>query len=88
MPRKSFSRAPKPAAHKSLEDFEKWGRGHDTARKLASYEPVARFTIDIPRRLHKRFKAACSYVDTSMRHEIVSAIEKRTSELENERLQK
>ncbi|MBS4010328.1 MAG: hypothetical protein KGZ72_06195 [Roseovarius sp.] len=88
MPRKSFSKAPKPAAHKSLEDFEKWGRGHDTARKLASYEPVARFTIDIPKRLHKRFKAACSFVDTSMRNEIILAIEERISELEERWLSK
>jgi len=84
MPRKSFSRAPKPSTHKSIEDFEKRGRGHDTARKLASQEPVARFTIDMPKRLHMRFKAACTLVDTSMRDEIILAVEERISELENQ----
>lgn len=84
MPRKSFSRAPKPPPHKSLEDFEKRGRGHDTAKKLASQEPVARFTIDMPRRLHKRFKAACTLADTSMKKEILLAVERRISQLEGE----
>lgn len=84
MPRKSFSRAPKPPAQRSLEDFERRGRGHDTAKKLASHEPVARFTIDMPRSLHKRFKTACALCDTSMRDEIILAVEERISELENQ----
>lgn len=82
MSRKSFSRAPKPPTHKSLEDFERRGLGHDTSSKLASHEPVARFTIDMPKRLHKRFKTACATADTSMRNEIILAIEERISELE------
>lgn len=82
MPRKSFSRAPKPPVHKSIEDFEKRGLGHDTANKLVLHEPCARFTIDMPKRLHKRFKTACAAADTSMRNEIIRAIEERISELE------
>ncbi len=84
MPRKSFSRAPKPPAQRSLEDFERLGRGHDTAKKLASYEPVARFTIDMPSSLHKRFKTTCTLAGTTMKNEILLAVEERISELENQ----
>lgn len=84
MPKKSFSRAPKPPAQRSLEDFERRGRGHDTAEKLASHEPVARFTVDMPRSLHKRFKATCTLAGKSMKNEILLAVEERISELENQ----
>lgn len=82
MPTKSFSRAPKPPFRSSLEDFEKRGRGHDTVKKAHSHEPVARFTIDMPRELHKRFKSACGEADTSMKAEILLAVEKRIVELQ------
>jgi hypothetical protein len=36
----------------------------------------------MPKRLHKRFKTACATADTSMRNEIILAIEERISELE------
>ena len=79
-----FAGAPKPpdltadqAAH-----IER-GRGKDKAPVAAS-EPMHRMSVDIPNRLHKRFKAACALAElkTSITSEIIAFIERRTAGLE------
>ena len=52
--------------------------------KAGEEEPVARLSIDLPKSLHRRFKAACARADLKMVAEVVGLIEQRTAELENE----
>ena len=75
-----FSTAPKPAnlSPKQADYIEK-GRGKD--RPKAADEPTQRLSLDLPKSLHKRFKAACALGDTKMTTEILHFIEKRTEEL-------
>jgi len=40
-------------------------------------------SIDLPKRLHSRFKAACALAETKMTAEIIAFIERRTTELES-----
>ena len=79
-----FSAAPKPPALTAEQAaFIEKGRGKD---KPAAPEPevsLHRMSIDLPKRLHSRFKAACALADTKMTAEIIAFIERRTSELES-----
>jgi hypothetical protein len=91
MSKKTFSAAPKP---KTLTDdqilaFERAGVGHDTPAATKSpekvtAEPKKRLSVDLPERMHMRFKTACSATGRKMVDEMHSFIERRTSELEME----
>jgi len=39
-------------------------------------------SIDLPKKLHSRFKAACALADMKMTAEIIAFIERRTTEME------
>lgn len=78
-----FSAAPKPPALTAEQAaFIDGGRGKDKAAPATSDEPLHRMSIDLPKRLHSRFKAACALADTKMTVEIIAFIERRTSEFE------
>jgi len=47
-------------------------------------EPMVRLTIDLPERVHTRFKAACAITRRKMVEEVRSFIEQRTAELESD----
>lgn len=86
MSKKAFGSAPKP---KSPSDdqilaFERGGKGHDTPVKAKSVEPVKRLSLDLPQSLHTRFKIACATKGLKMSGEVLTFIEKRTTELEKE----
>jgi hypothetical protein len=53
--------------------------------KTAKAEPIRRLSIDLPKSLHVRFKAACARSDRKMIDEVMAFIEKRTAELEAEK---
>lgn len=79
-----FSAAPKPPALTAEQAaFIDGGRGKDKAPPAAPGEPLHRMSIDLPKRLHSRFKAACALADTKMTTEIIAFIERRTTELES-----
>ena len=77
-----FSTAPKPPGLTAEQAaFVDKGRGKDKAP--GADVPLHRLSIDLPKRLHSRFKAACALADTKMTAEIVAFIEHRTVELES-----
>ncbi len=51
-------------------------------RRISEKEEMARLTIDLPRRAHRRFKLACVMADTKMNIELRRMIERRCAELE------
>ncbi|KQP77440.1 hypothetical protein ASF60_22870 [Methylobacterium sp. Leaf113] len=61
------------------------GRGKDRSflEPLAAGEPTHRLSLDVPKRIASRFKAACALADTKMTTEILAFIVKRTAELES-----
>ena len=76
-----FGQAPTPPGLTSEQArFIEKGRGKDAQ---AVEEPTHRLTVDVPKALHLRFKAACSRADKRMAHEIIQFVEKRTKELES-----
>jgi hypothetical protein len=91
-----FSVAPKPPALTAEQAaFIDTGRGKD---KVAVPEPASdpavvsvanqavplqRMSIDLPKRLHSRFKAACALAETTMAAEIIAFIEMHTAKLES-----
>jgi hypothetical protein len=52
------------------------------AAKAAKPEETRRLSIDLPKSLHVRFKAACAATDRKMIDEVMAFIERRTAELE------
>lgn len=77
-----FAAAPKPPALTAEQAaFIDKGRGKDRAEPG---EALKRISIDLPRSLHARFKAACALAETKMLPEIVDYIERRTAELEEQ----
>lgn len=80
----NFSAAKKPPAL-TVEQaaFVDQGRGKDKPTPAAAGEPLHRMSIDLPKKLHSRFKAACALADTKITAEIVAFIERRTVELES-----
>jgi hypothetical protein len=52
------------------------------AAKTAKTEETRRLSIDLPKSLHVRFKAACAATDRKMIDEVMAFIERRTAELE------
>lgn len=90
MSKKTFASAPKPKlpTDDQIVAFERGGTGHDT-KPLAAVVPVAeaieptkRLSLDLPSRVHTRFKTACSATGTKMVAELQAFIEQRTAELE------
>jgi hypothetical protein len=55
-----------------------------TKRAEQPTEPILRMSIDIPESLHRRLKVACAKHRKKMRFEAVSALERRTAQLEKE----
>ena len=47
-------------------------------------EPVKRLSLNLPARLHTRFKTACSANDRTMMNELLELVTRRTEELERE----
>ena len=47
-------------------------------------EPVKRLSLNLPARLHTRFKTACSANDRTMMNELLELVARRTEELERE----
>lgn len=93
MSKKTFSAAPKPKQQPTDDQilaFERGGTGHDTTQavkpvtKSAPDEPTKRLSLDLPARMHTRFKTACSATDRKMVGELQAYIEVRTQELEDE----
>jgi hypothetical protein len=90
--------APRPAAARppaeAIARFEQAGPGQDTRAQIPlppvaaianeAVEPTRRLSLDLPRSLHRRFKAACAKHDTKMIAEVMGFIERRTAELERE----
>ena len=50
----------------------------------SSPEPVKRLSLNLPARLHTRFKTACSANNRTMMNELLELVARRTEELENE----
>jgi hypothetical protein len=50
--------------------------------KAVKTEEIRRLSIDLPKSLHVRFKAACAATDRKMIDEVMAFIERRTAELE------
>jgi hypothetical protein len=88
---------PKPLTDDAIMAFERAGLGHDTqgralnvdlgkpaneAGPVAKEEPIARLSIDLPKSLHRRFKAACARDGLIMMAEVTALIERRTAGLE------
>ncbi len=84
MSKKNFAAAKKPALSPEQEAFIKGGRGKDTGAANAN-EPTQRLSVDVPKSLHTRFKAACALADTKMVNEVIAFIERRAAELESQR---
>lgn len=90
MSKKTFASAPKPRlpTDDQIVAFERGGAGHDTtplATVLSvaeAVEPMKRLSLDLPSRVHTRFKTACSATGTKMVAELQAFIEQRTAELE------
>jgi len=51
---------------------------------LSDNGPTKRLSVDLPAKLHTRFKTACSATSNKMAAEITAFIEARTAELETE----
>lgn len=80
-----FSEARKPPALTAEQAaFIDGGRGKDKPAPVAAGEPLHRMSIDVPKKLHSRFKAACALAGTKMAAEVIAFIEERTAELEKE----
>jgi hypothetical protein len=54
----------------------------DTDRPHRNAMPTKRLFVDMPKSLHRRFKAACIKTNKGMPAEIVALIERRIAELE------
>ena len=94
MSKKTFQSAPTPKSPEpaDIDQFIEGGPGRDgisgnaairesantDSRKTASKGSV-RFTIDVPRDLHRRYKAACSLRGVNMADEIRAFIEDAVS---------
>ena len=61
------------------------GNNFSTNPEASSGEPMKRVSIDVPESLHTRFKVVCARTKSKMASEIVAFIEKRVSELEDEK---
>lgn len=61
------------------------GNNFSTSPEASSGEPMKRVSIDVPESLHTRFKVVCARTKSKMASEIVAFIEKRVSELEDEK---
>lgn len=83
---KSFIQAPRPPrpSAEAIARFEQGGAGQDTRAQpeAAATEPTRRLSLDLPRSLHRRFKAACARHETKMIAEVLTFIERRTAEME------
>ena len=83
---KSFKTAPtpprQPTSEQILEFVNRGEKPHTTAVAAPVKEPTARLSLDIPAELHARFKAACARSRLKMTAELLTLIERRTSELE------
>ena len=78
-----FSAAPRPTVLTAEQAaFIDGGRGKDKAGAPPAEGSQHRMSIDLPKRLHSRFKAACALAETKMTTEITAFIEQRTAELE------
>jgi hypothetical protein len=83
-----FSTAPKPAALTAEQAaFIDRGRGKDKTTQVAADEPTHRTSVDVPLKLHKRYKAACALAGIKMAPDIIAFIEKRTAELEQQNME-
>ncbi|WP_372922783.1 hypothetical protein [Roseovarius sp.] len=93
MVKKGFTTAPRPKGidPNAIDKFVKGGHGRDVEStdtqkhgKTETHQdvPIARLTVDMPRDLHRRFKAACASKDRKMNDEIRSFIQRRLIELE------
>lgn len=93
MAKKGFTSAPRPKGIDSnaIDKFVEGGHGRDVGRTETQKNrntdkiqnvAMARLTVDMPRDLHRRFKAACASKDRKMNDEIRSFIERRLIELE------
>lgn len=82
MAKKSFKTVPqaKQPTPEQVAAFTQSGAGTDN--KLD--EPTRRVSIDVPESLHTRFKVACAKTRSKMAPEIITFIEKRVLELEND----
>jgi len=79
-----FSAARKPPALTAEQAaYIDGGKGKDQPTAALS-EPLTRMSIDLPKRLHKRYKVACALTDIKMAPDLLSFIERRTEELEQE----
>jgi len=97
MSKKSFASRPKPNRDpaaldalvqsgpvkdvKSVNTETQKGRKAETQKS----EPTARLTVDMPKSLHQRFKAACVLEGTKMNDELRRYIERRVAEMEARR---
>ena len=90
---KSFKTAPTPVRQPTNDQIVAFvNRGTAKAEDSApvsppaasagAKEPTARLSLDIPADLHARFKAACARSRVKMTGELLSFIERRTAELE------
>lgn len=97
MARKKFSAAPRPAAapvdQAAVDQYINHGHGREIEKtetqKSVKVEkqipaPTARLTVDMPRDLHRKFKAACASQGAKMNDEIRTFIEARIAEIEGE----
>ena len=97
MPQKDFTTVRRPPTADQISAFERGGIGQDTRThipanverrepaKVAKIEETRRLSIDLPKSLHVRFKAACAATDRKMIDEVMAFIERRTAELEAQR---
>ena len=83
MSKKTFTAAPRPGGPTDAEvaAFERRGAGSDHAD---AGEPLKRLSVDIPARLHTRFKTVCSATGRKMTGELLALVEDRTRTLEEE----
>jgi hypothetical protein len=96
MNKKTFQTAPRPKPQPTADEiaaFERSGSGHDAAvqnvgspkpANVANAEPTKRLSLDVPQSMHVRFKTACSATGRKMVGEVMTFIERRTAELEEE----
>ena len=93
MTRKTFKSPPKPQpSAEAIDRFIQDGHGRDVETTKAETqktvqadkrpEETARLTVDMPRSLHRRYKALCSMGGLKMNDDIRQFIEKRVAELE------
>ena len=91
MPQKDFTTVRRPPIADQISAFERGGIGQDTQTHIPSNvarrEPTKapetrRLSIDLPKSLNVRFKAACAAADRKMIDEVMVFIERRTAELE------